>query len=132
MTPAMNVRLTVTEKEGGGIIAELVFDNNGSGDVPLYIPNVPVGEEIDNDIFVITSGDVRASYTGAYVKRSAPTTDDFILVPAGQERRFAADLTSAYDIPASSGQRRCRYEAYHGDMDLFGRIFELRSNEVTF
>ncbi|MFT3771496.1 MAG: hypothetical protein QM820_39275 [Minicystis sp.] len=88
--------------------------------------------KIANNVFVITVDDQRVRYRGPYWKRRAPAAEDFIVVAPGEELRFEASLSAAYDIPDAPGQRRARYEAYHGDVKLWGGIWKLRSEEVVF
>lgn len=125
----VNVKLSVRNAEGAWLVS-LKFVNNGKDAAPLYLPNLLVGSKIHNDVFTITADGRAVPYTGAYVKRSAPKRDDFLLLAAGTEVGYEASLSEVYAIP--TGRRKIMYRAFHGDVSLWGGIFELRSNEATF
>lgn len=135
MTPP-DVRLTVTlavrPAEGGGFTADVVFASEGTDPAPLYLPMVFEGGRIESDVFVITVGDRKAKYTGVYAKRPAPRPDEFRMLAPGEEARYAVRLDEAYAIPDAPGRRHAVYEAFTGDVTLFGRLWKLRSNEVAF
>lgn len=123
--------------EGAMLPAVLQIRNVGKDAIPLFTHNLPVDGVLSNDVFSIITEDEaqqtwKALYTGPYIKRAAPQVDDFVMLPPGEEISFHVELTSFYQIPNANGRRRAHYEAYHGDAQIFGRLWKLRSNEAGF
>lgn len=127
-----NVAVTLVVRSASGALrAEIAFTNHGDEPAPLFEHNLPREGELRNDVFTILTEGRKAPYLGARSARGAPRRDEFLLLlPGATERRWVA-LHRYYQIP-SGGARRAVYSAYHGDVPLFGGIFEIHSNEATF
>jgi hypothetical protein len=119
----VEVTLTVT-REGDAWRADVTFKNVGTESAPLN-PYMLPGQA---DVFRVTNGDAKAGYRGAYVKRSPPERDEFVMLAPGASTTYSTLL----DYKLDPGQHRARYEAFHGGVKHFDGLWKLESNEVSF
>jgi hypothetical protein len=117
------VELSVQCKSGR-VEAILSFQNTSSKDAYLVNYNVGEGELIENNVLAVTCADKKIPYIGKYVKRAAPTEEDFVRVAPGQTLQRSIRLDKMYRFPSVKHSCRAVYEAYHphprsDDLDKF-------------
>lgn len=128
----MNVSVLLEMREvNGEHIADVTFVNQGARVAPLYIPNSFISREVMNDVFRITIDGAPAPYKRPYIKRTAPKREDFWILSPSERVTQSVNVSDAYAIKASKA-RRIVYDAFHGDVDLWGGLWRLTSNEVSF
>ena len=133
----MNVAVTLQiRRDHDAWLADLRFRNVGEGEAPLLTFQLPANGVVSSDVVTIAveaaGGGTRvAPHVGPRVKRSAPGREHFIMLSPGQELAYTVDLSACYRISPAARTGRAAYAAYHGDVDLFGRLWQLRSNHAT-
>lgn len=76
---------------------------------------------IDHDLFDVNVGGMEAEYNGRWIKRGAPTADDWMELQPGEMKSVELDLSEAYDFSAS-GQYEMKFaiDLAAGDADDHG------------
>lgn len=128
----MNVSVLLEMREvNGEHIADVTFVNQGAHAAALYIPSSFVSGEVMNDVFRITIDGALVPYERPYVKRAAPKREDFWILGPSERVTQSVNVSDAYGIKSSKA-RRIVYDAFHGDVDLWGGLWRLISDEVSF
>jgi hypothetical protein len=122
-------QIHATLEARGGHRFALIFRNTGDREAHLYLPNTCPGGRIENNVFQVQA-EPPVRYTGAYVKRPAPTPQDFVAIPAGGTLAEEVDLASAYAVP-QRGRYLAHYEAYHGSPTDPYALWEIQSNAAS-
>ena len=63
---------------------------------------------IEHDLFDVNVGGMDADYNGRWIKRGAPTKDDWMTLQPGEAKSVEIDLSEAYDFSAT-GQYQMKY-----------------------
>jgi peptidyl-Lys metalloendopeptidase len=63
---------------------------------------------IEHDLFDVNVGGMDAEYNGRWIKRGAPTAEDWMTLQPGEARSIEIDLSEAYDFSAT-GQYQMKY-----------------------
>lgn len=63
---------------------------------------------INHDLFDVNVGDMDSEYNGRWIKRGAPTADDWMTLQPGESKSIDVDLSEAYDF-SSTGQYSMKY-----------------------
>ena len=63
---------------------------------------------IDHDLFDVNVGGMESEYNGRYIKRGAPTADDWMVLQPGESKSIDVDLSEAYDF-SRTGQYEMKY-----------------------
>jgi hypothetical protein len=114
----------------GGLHVALSFHNRSDHEAHLYRPNACVGGAVENNVFVVHLGAARIRYTGRYVKRGAPTSADFDVLPPRATRTVEVDLRSAYAV-LPGATYAVRYEAFHDNPAIPASLWEVRSSVIS-
>ncbi len=88
--------------------------NQGAASVWVLRWQVP-SDEITADILEVTRDGQRVDYIGPFVKRAAPTADDYVEIVAGEEITATFDPTSVYDM-RERGEYAVRFKAWQLDV----------------
>lgn len=84
--------------------------NSASRAVKVLAYQLPDGN-LGADLFDVYRDGVRVEYTGAMIKRAAPTEADYITLRAGETKLLNANIASAYDL-SRPGLYTIQYKAY--------------------
>ena len=88
--------------------------NQGLASVWVLRWQVP-SDDITADILEVTRDGQRVEYIGPFVKRAAPTAEDYVEIHAGEELTATFDPTSVYDM-REKGQYAVRFKAWQLDV----------------
>jgi hypothetical protein len=109
-----------------GFLVRLTFTNVSDRQAWLYRYNACVGGQVENNVFIIKDGTTRVGYSGRYVKRPAPTPEDFDPLAGHATHVVDVDLVRAYKV-APSVAYTVMYEAYHDDPRVPGNLLLITS-----
>jgi peptidyl-Lys metalloendopeptidase len=63
---------------------------------------------INHDLFDVNVGGMESEYNGRWIKRGAPTADDWMVLQPGESKSIQIDLSEAYDF-SHSGQYSMKF-----------------------
>lgn len=125
------VTLEVVANEAS-VTGTLVFRNVSSGPVHLNKVNACLGDRIDNNVFVVRSGDVSLEYMLPRIKRLSKGMDDYYRLNPGESVQTKLNLGDAYQFLDGEHEYSVRYMGIHGAPQAGEKLFEVTSNEVKF
>ena len=71
------------------------------------------GESMGGALFRVTRDDQPVRYTGALIKRAAPTAEDYVTLAGGTSRTYRVELTGTYDF-SRNGRYAIEFQSERG------------------
>lgn len=127
----VRVTLSITVKDDT-VSAHLVFRNHAAKPAFLYKPNICEDGNVDNNVFVIFADGRRVKYKGKYVKRPAPSPQDYLELRGQEEFQTTVPLGQYYALEPAGSTFHAHYEAMHGSPLDRAVLWEVKSNEAVF
>lgn len=91
--------------EDDQVLIRLTYINNNAKEVRLLKWTTGLGGRIDEDILSIWYEGRELNYRGRHYKRAAATTQDYVVIPAGQSVSKTIDLQLSYEIELAGSYR---------------------------
>lgn len=90
--------LSVGIESGDSQLVVFYLVNNTASDISMLTWNTPFEQTLSADIFLVTRDGKDMAYLGRKVKRSSPSGNDYLLVPAGKKVESAMDIAKYYGL----------------------------------
>ena len=90
--------ISVGIARGSSSLVTFYAVNNTDSDIRMLTWNTPFEKILSADIFLAFRDGEPLPYLGRKIKRSNPSTDDYLLIPAGQTIQSAMDIAKYYGI----------------------------------
>lgn len=127
--PIIAVRIKLDDRDPVGLKVHLGFRNDSPALALLWDKLAAPEGKLDSNRFEILADGQRVAYTGVYVKRSAPSLEEFLTLAPGQVVLATVNLDKYYALPREM-RITVTYNAFNPSVGS-QKLLPLRSNTAV-